>query len=96
MPETRPHSINGSIETIVISDEELALEAATILESQLQTQVIKSGDALLASDWTQLPDSGLTSSCKTAYATYRAALRAIRSSDEVATDWPAKPELEWA
>ena len=48
-------------------------------------------------DWTQLPDCGLTSTCKTNFATYRASLRAIKSSEPSHADvtWPTEPTLEW-
>lgn len=50
-------------------------------------------DALLAScDWTQTSDSPLTSAKKTAWATYRAALRNLPTAD---SKWPDHTALTW-
>ena len=52
-------------------------------------------------DWTQLSDSGLTSDCVTAWATYRAAIRVIRRKDNAIYSnpndekWPELPSMEW-
>ena len=52
-------------------------------------------------DWTQLSDSGLTSDCVTAWATYRAAIRVIRRRDSALDSypkdetWPELPSMEW-
>lgn len=46
---------------------------------------------LAASDWTQLPDSPLTSEVRSAWASYRQALRDL---DMSGTDWPAQPVSE--
>ena len=52
-------------------------------------------------DWTQLSDSGLTSDCVTAWATYRAAIRVIRRRDNalnskpVDETWPEVPSMKW-
>lgn len=53
-------------------------------------------DGLLAeSDWTQMPDSPLTSSKKTEWATYRQALRDLPATNSATTEadvvWPTKP-----
>mgnify|MGYP001159597579 FL=1 len=53
-------------------------------------------------DWTQLSDSGLTSDCVTAWATYRAAIRVIRRRDNALDSyppdetWPETPTMEWS
>ena len=71
-------------------------------EAVAQTVSIWSGvralrDNLLSeSDWTQLPDSPLTDSKKTEWATYRQTLRDIPSSQSSVTDksnitWPTEP-----
>ena len=58
--------------------------------------------ALTATDWTQLPNSGLTSDCVTAFATYRNAVRVIRrdsnSINRSPADytWPSMPAEDWA
>tara|TARA_R100001510_G_C7458326_1_gene79989 strand:+ start:146 stop:379 length:234 start_codon:yes stop_codon:yes gene_type:complete len=53
-------------------------------------------DILQASDWTQLPDSGLTSNCVEAFATYRASIRTIRKTNPANPTWPDVPEEEWS
>ena len=53
-------------------------------------------------DWTQLSDSGLTSDCVTAWATYRAAIRVIRRRDNALDSYPPDetcqkaPTVEWS
>ena len=51
---------------------------------------------LAASDWTQMPDSPLTTAKKAEWATYRQALRDMPTSNASVTDksevtWPSKP-----
>jgi hypothetical protein len=43
-------------------------------------------------DWTQLADVNLTAECKTAFATYR---QALRDADLLAPVWPDAPVEEW-
>jgi hypothetical protein len=43
-------------------------------------------------DWTQLADVNLTAACKTAFATYRQALRGV---DLLNPTWPDAPAEEW-
>jgi hypothetical protein len=53
-------------------------------------------------DWTQIPNSGLTDDCVTAFDTYRDALRVIRkrsdsnTSDPASETWPTVPTEEWS
>jgi len=51
---------------------------------------------LQSSDWTQLPDSGLTSDCVAAFATYRASIRTIRKTNPANPTWPDAPTEEWS
>ena len=51
---------------------------------------------LQASDWTQLPDSGLTADCVAAFATYRASIRTIRQTNPDNPTWPDAPTEEWS
>ena len=53
-------------------------------------------DILNATDWTQLPDSGLTADCVAAFATYRASIRTIRQTNPDNPTWPDAPSEEWA
>jgi len=58
---------------------------------------IYTADAILkASDWTQLPDSGLTDACVALFATYRASIRTIRQTNPDNPTWPDAPTEEWA
>ena len=51
---------------------------------------------LLKTDWTQLADSGLTSDCVAAFATYRASIRTIRQTSPDNPTWPDAPTEEWS
>ena len=54
-------------------------------------------DAILkATDWTQLPDSGLTDACVALFATYRASIRTIRQTTPANPTWPDAPAEEWS
>lgn len=62
-----------------------------------ETLVISTADTILsATDWTQLPDSGLTSDCVAAFATYRASIRTIRQTNPDNPTWPDAPDEEWS
>ena len=59
--------------------------------------VVGTADLILKeSDWTQLPDSGLTSDCVAAFATYRASIRTIRKTNPSSPTWPDAPTEEWS
>ena len=49
-----------------------------------------------ATDWTQLPDSGLTDSCKASFVTYRAAIRTIRQTNPSNPTWPDAPTEDFS
>ena len=52
---------------------------------------------LQETDWTQLPDVGLTDASKNAYSSYRATIRAIAvTPTDGDKDWPTKPDIEYA
>ena len=51
---------------------------------------------LVATDWTQLSDSGLTSDCVAAFASYRASIRTIRKNNPDNPTWPDAPTEEWS
>jgi len=51
---------------------------------------------LKATDWTQLPDSGLTDACVALFATYRASIRTIRQTTPANPTWPDAPTEEWS
>jgi len=57
----------------------------------------ETSDAILkATDWTQLPNNGLTDSCVTAFNEYRTAIRTIRRTNPDNPTWPDAPSEEWA
>ena len=59
--------------------------------------VVGTADLILKeSDWTQLSDSGLTSDCVAAFATYRASIRTIRMTNPASPTWPDAPTEEWS
>jgi hypothetical protein len=61
------------------------------------TLVNSTADAiLLATDWTQLSDSGLTSDCVAAFATYRESIRTIRKTNPSSPTWATAPTEEWS
>lgn len=47
-------------------------------------------------DWTQIPNNGLTADCVTAFNTYRASIRVIRKTNPANPTWPDAPEEEWS
>ena len=54
-------------------------------------------DKLLSkTDWTQLPDSGLTDACVALFKTYRASIRTIRRTSPSNPTWPDAPTEEWS
>ena len=60
-------------------------------------QVVPTAEELLKrTDWTQLPDSGLTSDCVALFKTYRASIRTIRKTDPKDVTWPNAPKEEWS
>jgi len=66
------------------------------IEAEVMARVRYHRDALLEqSDWTQMPDSPLTTAKKTEWATYRQSLRDITSTqvtNEADITWPTKPD----
>jgi len=51
---------------------------------------------LSKTDWTQIPNSGLTDACVAAFATYRASIRTIRQTNPDNPTWPDAPTEEWS
>ena len=59
--------------------------------------VTDTAEAILkASDWTQIPNNGLTADCVTDFNTYRASIRTIRKTNPANPTWPNAPEVEWS
>jgi hypothetical protein len=57
----------------------------------------KTANAILqATDWTQIPNNGLTSDCVTAFTTYRSSIRTIRKTNPANPTWPDAPTEEWS
>ena len=62
-----------------------------------EQNAINTAEAILkATDWTQLPDSGLTDACVALFATYRASIRTIRQTTPNNPTWPNAPTEEWS
>ena len=62
-----------------------------------ELQIVPTAETILnATDWTQLPDSGLTSDCVAAFATYRASIRTIRKTNPKKPTWANAPDEEWS
>tara|TARA_B100001093_G_scaffold190756_1_gene183288 strand:+ start:623 stop:856 length:234 start_codon:yes stop_codon:yes gene_type:complete len=51
---------------------------------------------LQQTDWTQIPNSGLTDACVAAFVTYRASIRTIRKTNPSDPTWPDAPTEEWS
>jgi len=51
---------------------------------------------LRESDWTQIPNNGLTDACVTAFNEYRTAIRTIRQTNPDNPTWPDAPTEEWS
>ena len=65
--------------------------------SDNEVLVVSTANTILsATDWTQLPDSGLTADCVAAFATYRASIRTIRQTNPDNPTWPDAPTEEWS
>ena len=59
--------------------------------------VTDTAEAILkASDWTQIPNNGLTADSVTAFNTYRASIRTIRKTNPSDPTWPDAPTEEWS
>jgi hypothetical protein len=75
-----------------------AAQTAAIMQRELQQQtaeVLKERKAkLVASDWTQLPNSPLSAEAQAAWATYRQELRDITAQSGYPTEiiWPTPPQ----
>ena len=71
---------------------------SSIKDSYVANGLIKQAAQVLldATDWTQLPDSGLTDACVAAFATYRASIRTIRQTNPDNPTWPDAPTEEWS
>ena len=84
-----PNGLSTQLIELSDSDEAEALAIATQRQSK---SLRESRDFLLGfSDWTQVPDSPLSDSDKTAWATYRQELRDITSH----ADWPNLTHADW-
>ena len=62
-----------------------------------ELEILPTAEELLRrTDWTQLPDSGLTSDCVALFKTYRASIRTIRKTNPANPTWPDAPTEEWS
>ena len=78
----------------IIENEKAVEKVEDTDDTKLRNLTLR-GSLLKASDWTQLPDSPLSSDKKTEYQTYRQALRDITTHSNWPkledSDWPTKP-----
>lgn len=59
--------------------------------------IVETANAILqSSDWTQIPNNGLTDDCVAAFKTYRASIRTIRKTNPNNPTWPDTPTEEWS
>ena len=72
-----------------------ATQSSTLAVEQTAEAKIKAQQILIATDWTQIPNSGLTVSCIAAYEVYRSEIRAIRQNPTADVQWPVEPTQEW-
>ena len=71
-----------------LSADELAAKDAATIAANKSIRNKKLADC----DWTQLGDVNLTADCKTAFTTYR---QALRDADMLNPVWPEMPAEEW-
>ena len=71
-----------------LSADELAAKDAATIAANKSVRNKKLADC----DWTQLGDVNLTADCKTAFTTYR---QALRDADMLNPVWPEAPAEEW-
>lgn len=76
-----------------VSQEDLDAQAA---QGKIDNWKPRAQGDLMATDWTVLPDAGLTTECVNAFKTYRATLRGIRTEDNIPDTYPTKPTVEWS
>lgn len=69
----------------------VAIDPALDVDQYLASRRLRRDRALAASDWTQLPDSPLSSDMQAAWASYRQQLRDL---DLAGADWPETPKGE--
>ena len=83
-----PNGIDPA-DLIELTEEELQADAAIAALAEMRS---KRNALLSASDFTQLPDTPLPIDRRTAWASYRQALRDLpQTTDPFAFDWPAPP-----
>jgi hypothetical protein len=74
---------------------EIVLDPPAAGESKT-VKVVDTAEAILkATDWTQLPDCGLTDDCVANFKAYRANIRVIRKLGLSNPTWPDAPAEEW-
>ena len=108
-PHTDFRSTYATIEDLIEKESPLVVFSKTIptdtfnwnpenslTEEEVNFKRMDRNNLLSESDWTQMPDSPLTDTQKTSWATYRTALRNLPDHSNwpnlEADDWPTKPE----
>lgn len=110
VPDERPHLavetipdnvfnkavVNGVVTDYIKTDAEIAAEIEQASNEAAIKNRRKRNSKLRNSDWTQMPDSPLSDADKTAWQTYRQALRDLPGHanwpDLQASDFPNKPD----
>jgi hypothetical protein len=90
-PNPEPGTTRYYWDTILLTwvDRYTNQQRETLQEQTVYDQIL---EALIASDWTQLPDAPLSATQKTAWATYRQALRDLPDQEAwPLVTWPQKP-----
>ena len=97
-PETlKPWLNQDEVESFVKNHPKLWATYASLPSQEEQDEMAasinraKRNQLLADSDWTQMPDSPLTDEAKTAWATYRTALRDLTTH----TNWPNLEDTDW-
>ena len=72
-----------------------AVQSAQLAQDQIAENKAEAQRILTATDWTQIPNSGLTAACVAAYEVYRTEVRAIRQNPTPDALWPVEPTREW-
>ena len=90
---------DGNHEVVDLSEDEITerteektvrAETNLIADNKEQAQAI-----LNSTDWTQIPNSGLSETSITAFMNYRNSIRLIRMNNSATVDWPIRPVEEW-
>lgn len=90
---------DGNHEIIDLTEEEIAerlAEKSVRYNAELVREARDTAQArLVSTDWTQIPNCGLTLQCVAEYTMYRSELRALRIAPVANPEWPVEPTKTW-